>query len=78
VASISYPSTRRPIEAHAQQLAEVLEHLEGYSKVSFVTHSLGGIVVRRLLADRGAWMQSKQVERLVMLAPPNQGSAEYG
>ena len=75
VASISYPSTRRPVEEHAAQLAEVLEHLEGYPKVSFVTHSLGGIVVRRLLADRGAWMQNLQVERLVMLAPPNQGSA---
>lgn len=75
VASISYPSTRRPVEEHAAQLAEILNHLDGYSKVSFVTHSLGGIVVRRLLADRGSWMENIQVERIVMLAPPNQGSA---
>jgi len=74
VASISYPSTRRPIEDHAQQVAELLENLQGYSRVSFVTHSLGGIVIRRLLADRGDWMREIDVERLVMLAPPNQGS----
>lgn len=75
VASISYPSTRRPLEAHAQQLAEVLEHLQDYSKVSFVTHSLGAIVVRRLLADDGAWQQRISVQRIVMIGPPNQGSA---
>ena len=75
VASISYPSTRRPVSAHAQQLAEILQNLNGYSKVCFVTHSLGGIVVRQLLADRGDWMQNLTVERIVMLAPPNQGSA---
>lgn len=75
VGSLSYPSTRQSVEAHAQQVAEVLEHLQGYSKVSFVTHSLGGIVVRQMLADAGAWRERIQAERLVMLAPPNQGAA---
>lgn len=75
VGSLSYPSTRQSIEAHAAQVAEVLDHLEGYGQVSFVTHSLGGIVVRRLLADGGAWRERIQAERLVMLAPPNQGAA---
>lgn len=74
VASISYPSTRRPIAGHAEQVAEILTHLQGYHKVSFVTHSLGGIVVRRMLADGGGWRADLEVERLVMLAPPNQGA----
>jgi len=75
VGSLSYPSTRRSIEAHAAQVAEVLEHLEGYSSVSFVTHSLGGIVVRRMLADDGPWRARLKATRLVMLGPPNQGAA---
>ncbi|MHC4380374.1 MAG: alpha/beta fold hydrolase [Planctomycetota bacterium] len=74
VASISYPSTRRPIDGHVEQLGDLLENLEGYREVSFVTHSLGGIVVRRMLAEDGAWRRSLHVQRMVMLAPPNQGA----
>lgn len=74
VASISYPSTRRPISGHAEQLVELLENLEGYRQVNFVTHSLGGIVVRQMLADAGSWREELKVGRIVMLAPPNQGA----
>ena len=73
-ASITYPSTRRTLVEHADQLGEVLERLEGVSTVSFVTHSLGGLVVRSVLARRGRWRDRIDVGRLVMLAPPNQGS----
>lgn len=69
---LDYPSTRRPIAAHVEQVAEVLEHLPGATDVSFVTHSLGGIVARGVLA-RGSLPLSPR--RLVMLAPPNQGAS---
>jgi hypothetical protein len=77
VASISYPSTRRSIAEHGSRLAELLEYLhDDYSEVSFVPHSLGGIVVRELLADEAAtWREHLQPRRIVMLAPPNQGSS---
>lgn len=75
VGSLSYPSTRRSIAAHADQVAQVLDHVEGYTQVSFVTHSLGGIVVRKLLADQGSWRERIEAKRLVMLAPPNRGAA---
>lgn len=76
VIAVGYPSTRRSIEAHAAQLGRVLSRFEGATTVSFVTHSLGGIVVRRLLAGATgqAWRKSMKVHRLVMLGPPNQGS----
>ncbi len=73
-ASLSYASTRRPIEEHAAAVASVLSGLSGTRRVSFVTHSLGGIVVRYVLARAGAWRERIEPHRMVMLAPPNQGS----
>ncbi len=52
--AISYPSTRGSIEDHAAQLERLLQRLDGVDEVSFVTHSMGGIIVRQLLAGDGA------------------------
>ncbi len=76
--AIDYPSTRDTIEAHAKGLAGLLDRLEGTQSVSFVTHSMGGLVVRRLLADIGSRRGKPSFGRLVMIAPPNQGSALAG
>jgi len=43
----------------------------GASPVNFVTHSLGGILVRQYYSQHSP----EQVHRVVMLGPPNQGSA---
>ncbi len=72
--AISYPTTRRSIEEHAEALAALLDCAEDVRTVSFVTHSLGGIVVRETLARDGAWKKRIAVDRLVMLAPPSKGS----
>ncbi len=73
--AISYPSSRGTIEAHAEGLARLLDRQEGSDSVSFVTHSMGGLVVRHLLARDGAWRRRIEVRRIVLIAPPNQGSA---
>lgn len=72
--SVNYPSTRRSVREHSEQLRTILSRLEDIRTVSFVTHSLGGIVVRDLLSLDGDWKERVRVNRLVMLAPPNQGS----
>ncbi len=72
--AISYPSTRASVEAHAAQLERLLQRLRNVDEVSFVTHSMGGIIVRQLLARNGAWKTSIMPGRVVMIAPPNQGS----
>ena len=75
VAAISYASTRRSVGRNADDLAELIENLEGVDRISFVTHSLGGLVVRDLLARGEApWRGRIAVNALVMTAPPSRGS----
>ena len=71
---VSYPSTRRSIEDHASALCRLLNAAEDCGRVSFITHSLGGIVVREALARGGPWTSRIVPGRLVMVAPPSRGS----
>lgn len=66
--SHTYPSRRRPIPDLAATLADRLVAVAGERPLYAVTHSMGGIIVRHLSDPRLHW------SRIVMLAPPNQGS----
>lgn len=72
----SYPSTRHDIHEHGidlyQFIATLLEKNPDI-KIHFVTHSLGGIIIRESLA-KFSKKELNQVGCLIMLAPPNQGS----
>ena len=72
--AINYPSSRRSLEAHAEQVARVIDRHEGVREVSFVTHSLGGLVTRRLLGQPRAFRKRVKLGRVLMCGPPNQGS----
>lgn len=74
VASLSCASTRLPLERHVADLGAVLAGLAP-RRVSFVTHSLGAIVLRAALARGGEWSTRLELGRAVLLAAPNQGSA---
>lgn len=72
--AVSYPSLTKDVGDHAAHLERLLDGLEDVERVSFVTHSLGGLVLRETLARDGGWRDRLELGRAVMLAPPNQGS----
>jgi pimeloyl-ACP methyl ester carboxylesterase len=70
VIGFDYPSTQVEIAQSADYLHQTLESLEGVEKISFVVHSMGGLLVRCYLKDH----QDERIERMVMMGVPNHGA----
>jgi hypothetical protein len=73
VLNVDYPSRTATIEALSDAAIDTAlqdARFEGCSTIHFVTHSLGGILVRSYFKRH----ESSRPGRVVMLGPPNQGS----
>ncbi len=71
-----YASTRCSIAQHAQALRQLIDSLGAeVTEINFVAHSLGNIVIRRLLGDLNRDNKTDpRFNRMVMIGPPNHGS----
>lgn len=71
VHNLDYPSRHHPIETLAAMVRCQIEALTtSEDTIHFVTHSMGGIIVRSIQKDA----PFDTIGRVVMLSPPNHGS----
>ena len=72
----SYKSRDKSIEDHAKDLLNTIEKaIQNYpdSPVHFITHSMGGLVLKAALNSPNCPIQAK-IGKAVLIAPPNNGS----
>ncbi len=73
VLNYDYPTSIKNIDAHAETFLHKLRQEKISGKVYFLTHSMGGIILRHAIAKMDP-QERQKIAAVVMLGPPNQGS----
>jgi len=72
VLNLGYPSRSASIVDLARRISSDIARWAANDALDFVTHSLGGLLIRQAVAD--GHLLADRVHRVVMLGPPNAGS----
>ncbi len=73
--AVNFPSLRKSFDDIVSQLEFLLKNLKDIQEVNFVTHGLGGLVLREVLHKNGSWRRKIKTGRIVALDVPNRGWA---
>lgn len=73
--TVALPTFLNGVDDQAQRLNAVVATMGGSGPVMFVAHSMGGLVVRRALADKPEWMARRGTAGAVFIGTPFGGSA---
>ena len=73
-AAINYPSTQKKRDRHVRQLDFFLNHLEDVKEISFVTHGIGSVLLKRLFMLDSPWRHKLKINYAVEVAPQNHGN----
>ena len=74
VAAINYPSTRKNLKAHTDQLDFFLTHTEDVDEVSFITKGMGCLLLRYLIDANLEWNKKFKIGKIINVNPINTGS----
>lgn len=69
----SYQSVRQPLLTSARRLADFAATLP-QERIHFAGHSLGGVLIAAMLAERGWALEGKSLGRVVLVGSPFQGT----
>jgi pimeloyl-ACP methyl ester carboxylesterase len=81
-----YYTTKNNIANHGRDFGRFLKEIatrHHEMKINIISHSLGGIITREALTrlnetDKAEILKANRIKSIVMLAPPNHGSAAAG
>ncbi|NRA37085.1 MAG: hypothetical protein HRU15_03005 [Planctomycetes bacterium] len=75
VININYASCKRTLAESAKNIHYLFNQRSDIQRISFVTHSMGGLLLRELMRDeQQAWRQRCILDSAVLIFPPNQGA----
>lgn len=74
VTNWGYKSLTDPIPQVGRRLLSDIKHHPKTDTIDFVTHSMGGVVVRSMLSDATGDTSCPCIGKIVMMTPPNKGS----
>lgn len=75
----NFASNRTNTRGHAKRLAALINRLEDVKKISFVAHSLGGLILRTMFSEDHVTKHKFELGHIANIASPHGGSfvADY-